>query len=148
MHDRHESGDALVGVDQVDVSDCLEVALKVTEGLDGLVDGGDCGQRNVFGRHAASGGVSRELQQIFDLLKNNPNAQAQLRAPIFEEKVVDYIVELAKPEERKVSPEQLLALSEADEAEEATEKKPAEKKPRRQAKAPRAASRPRKGAKE
>jgi trigger factor len=87
-------------------------------------------------------------RRVLDYYRNNPEAAGNLRAPIFEEKVVDYIVELAKPEERKVSPEQLLALSEADEAEEATEKKPAEKKPRRQAKAPRAASRPRKGAKE
>ena len=33
-----------------------------------------------------------QAQQMFDLLQNNPNAQAQLRAPIFEEKVVDLIL--------------------------------------------------------
>ncbi len=32
-----------------------------------------------------------------------------LRAPIFEEKVVDFIVELAKPDERKVTPQELMA---------------------------------------
>jgi trigger factor len=87
-------------------------------------------------------------RRVLDYYRQNPEAAGNLRAPIFEEKVVDYIIELAKPEERKVSPQELLALSEADEADEAAEQKPAEKKPRRQAKAPRSTSRPRKGAKE
>jgi trigger factor len=87
-------------------------------------------------------------RRVLDYYRQNPEAAGNLRAPIFEEKVVDYIVELAKPEERKISPQQLLALSEADEADEAAEEKPAEKKPRRQTKAPRTTSRPRKGAKE
>src|SRR5579863_981521 len=87
-------------------------------------------------------------RRVLDYYRQNPEAAGNLRAPIFEEKVVDYIVELAKPEERKVSPQELLALSEADEADDAAEAKPAEKKPRRQTKAPRATARPRKGAKE
>jgi len=87
-------------------------------------------------------------RRVLDYYRQNPEAAGNLRAPIFEEKVVDYIVELAKPEERKVSPQELLALSEADEADEAAEEKPAEKKSRRQTKTPRATSRPRKGAKE
>ena len=48
--------------------------------------------------------------------------------------MVDYIVELAKPAERKVSPQELLAMSEADEADDAAEpaaEAPAEKKPRK-----------------
>jgi trigger factor len=49
-----------------------------------------------------------QAQQIFDLLRNNPNAQAQLRAPIFEDKVVDLIVEQAKVKDKKVSKEDLL----------------------------------------
>src|SRR3546814_1722212 len=40
-------------------------------------------------------------------------ALAQLRAPIYEDKVVDFIVELAKTSERKVTPEQLTAEMEA-----------------------------------
>jgi trigger factor len=87
-------------------------------------------------------------RRVLDYYRQNPEAAGSLRAPIFEEKVVDYIVELAKPEERKVSPQELLGLSEADEADEAVEKAPAEKKPRRQTKAARTTSRPRKGAKE
>jgi trigger factor len=82
-------------------------------------------------------------RRVLDYYRNNPEAAGNLRAPIFEEKVVDYIVELAKPAERKVSPQELLAMSEADEAEESAEETPAEKKPRRQTTARRA--KPRKG---
>lgn len=84
-------------------------------------------------------------RQVLDYYRNNPEAAGNLRAPIFEEKVVDYIVELAKPEERKVSPQQLLAMTEADEADTPAEEKPAEKKPRRQTGARRASPRRAKG---
>jgi trigger factor len=49
-----------------------------------------------------------QAQQIFDLFRKNPNAQAQLRAPIFEDKVVDLIVSKAKVEDEQVSKEELL----------------------------------------
>lgn len=49
-----------------------------------------------------------QAQQIFDLFRNNPNAQAQLRAPIFEDKVVDLIISKAKVEDAAVSKEELL----------------------------------------
>lgn len=49
-----------------------------------------------------------QAQQIFDLFRQNPNAQAQLRAPIFEDKVVDLIVSKAKVEDESVSKEDLL----------------------------------------
>jgi len=42
-------------------------------------------------------------QQIFDFLRQNPQAVEALRGPLFEEKVVDFILELAKVEERQVS---------------------------------------------
>jgi trigger factor len=80
-------------------------------------------------------------RQVLDYYRKNPEAAGNLRAPIFEEKVVDYIVELAKPAERKVSPQELLAMSEAEEGEEgkaAAEEKTAAKKPRRQTGARRA----------
>jgi trigger factor len=35
-----------------------------------------------------------------------------LRAPIFEDKVIDFIIELAKLAERRVSPRELLTLPE------------------------------------
>ncbi len=50
-----------------------------------------------------------QAQQIFDLLKNNPNAQAQLRAPIFEEKVVDLILGRAEVTDKPVTKDELMA---------------------------------------
>ena len=49
-----------------------------------------------------------QAQQVFDLFRQNPNAQAQLRAPLFEDKVVDLIVEKAKVKDTKVSKEELM----------------------------------------
>ena len=50
-----------------------------------------------------------QAQQVFDILRQNTNAQAQLRAPIFEDKVVDLIVEKAKVKDEKVSKDELMA---------------------------------------
>jgi len=50
----------------------------------------------------------QQAQQIFDLLRQNPNAQAQIRAPLFEDKVVDLIVEKAKVKDKKVSKDDLM----------------------------------------
>ena len=49
-----------------------------------------------------------QAQQIFDLLRNNPNAQASMRAPIYEDKVVDLILDQAKVTDRPVSKDDLL----------------------------------------
>ncbi|WP_293493256.1 trigger factor [Phenylobacterium sp.] len=49
-----------------------------------------------------------QAQQIFDFFRQNPAAQAQLRAPIFEDKVVDLIIEQAKVKDQKVSKDDLL----------------------------------------
>jgi trigger factor len=53
-------------------------------------------------------------RQVLDFYRQNPGAMANLRAPIYEDKVVDFIVELAKPEERRVSPQELLAMPDPD----------------------------------
>jgi trigger factor len=53
-------------------------------------------------------------RQVLDFYRQNPEAVANLRAPIFEDKVVDFIVELAKVEERKISPQDLLSLPDPD----------------------------------
>jgi trigger factor len=45
---------------------------------------------------------------VYQFYEKNPAALAGLRAPIFEEKVVDYILEQAKPADRKVTAEELL----------------------------------------
>ena len=50
----------------------------------------------------------QQAQQIFDMFRQNPNMQAQLRAPIFEDKVVDLIVNKATVTDEKVSKEDLL----------------------------------------
>jgi trigger factor len=47
-------------------------------------------------------------QEVFEFFMKNPNAQAQLRAPIFEDKVVDLIVEQAKVKDTKVSKDELM----------------------------------------
>ncbi|MSO65821.1 MAG: trigger factor [Alphaproteobacteria bacterium] len=52
-------------------------------------------------------------QRIFEYYRSNPQAAAQLRAPIFEDKVVDFLIELAAVTERKVSKEELTADPEA-----------------------------------
>jgi len=50
----------------------------------------------------------QQAQQIFDMFMKDQNFQAQLRAPIFEDKVVDLIVGQAKVKDQKVSKEELL----------------------------------------
>jgi trigger factor len=53
-------------------------------------------------------------QEIWDYYRKNPGAVAGIRAPIFEEKVVDFLVELAKVTEKPVSREELLKEDEDD----------------------------------
>jgi trigger factor len=63
-------------------------------------------------------------RQVLEFYGKNAELKEQLRAPIFEEKTVDFILELAKVAEKPVTPEELLKA--AREAEEADEDKPAE----------------------
>ncbi len=68
-------------------------------------------------------------QQMFQFYQNNPQALAQLRAPIFEDKVVDFIAELAEVAEREVSADDLRAEEEAtQEKQQKPAKKSAKKK--------------------
>jgi len=53
-------------------------------------------------------------KEVWDYYRNNANALAQLRAPIYEDKVVDYILELANVTEKKVTREELYKDEEAD----------------------------------
>jgi trigger factor len=46
-------------------------------------------------------------QRVYEYFRKTPQAVAGLRAPIFEEKVVDFLVELASVTEKKVSREEL-----------------------------------------
>jgi trigger factor len=47
-------------------------------------------------------------KQVWDFYRNNNQALAELRAPIYEEKVVDHILGLAKVADRKVTKDELL----------------------------------------
>jgi len=53
-------------------------------------------------------------KEVWDFYRNNPNALAQLRAPIYEDKVVDFILELATVTEKKVSREELYKDDESE----------------------------------
>jgi trigger factor len=46
-------------------------------------------------------------KEVWDYYRSNANALAQLRAPIYEDKVVDFILELANVTEKKVTREDL-----------------------------------------
>ena len=49
-------------------------------------------------------------QQVFEFFRQNPRAAETSRAPLFEEKVIDFILELAKVEEKAVTLEELAEL--------------------------------------
>jgi trigger factor len=53
-------------------------------------------------------------KEVWDYYRNNANALAQLRAPIYEDKVVDFILELANVTEKKVSREELYKDDDAE----------------------------------
>jgi trigger factor len=51
---------------------------------------------------------------VYEYYEKNPQAVAELRAPIFEDKVVDYILGLAKPAEQVVTREELMKPEDED----------------------------------
>ena len=54
-------------------------------------------------------------RQFFEFVQNNPQMRQQLRAPIFEDKVIDYVAELAEVSEKEVSKDDLeKAIEEMD----------------------------------
>jgi trigger factor len=50
---------------------------------------------------------------FFEFIQQNQQAQQQLRAPLFEDKVVDFIVELAEVTETEVTKDELKAAVDA-----------------------------------
>jgi trigger factor len=46
-------------------------------------------------------------REFFEFVQNNPQMRQQMRAPIFEDKVIDYVVELAEVSDKEVSKEDL-----------------------------------------
>jgi trigger factor len=61
---------------------------------------------------------------VIQYYQKNPEAKEALRAPIFEEKVVDFIIELAKVSEKPVTVDELRADPDEVKVEEKTEVKP------------------------
>jgi trigger factor len=55
-------------------------------------------------------------QQVWELYRKNPQALASLRAPLFEEKVVDFLIELSTVTERAVPREELLKEDDGSDA--------------------------------
>ncbi|MBB2191179.1 trigger factor [Gluconacetobacter azotocaptans] len=53
-------------------------------------------------------------QAVFEFFRKNPQAAESLRGPIFENKVVDYVIELATVEDKDVTPEELAEIPPAD----------------------------------
>ena len=54
-------------------------------------------------------------KEVWDYYRNNPQAMAQIQAPLFEDKVVDHILTKAQVTERKVTKDELTAEDEGDE---------------------------------
>lgn len=77
--------------------------------------------------NAEAGKYPGQEKQVVEYFQKNPNAVAQMRAPIYEEKVVDYILELATVKDEKVSRDALFAEDDAPKTK-AAAKKPAAKK--------------------
>ena len=67
-----------------------------------------------------------DRERFVEYVRNEPMAQAQLRAPLYEDKVVDFLFGKAEVTERDVTREELEAAIEAEET--APEPKPAKKK--------------------
>ena len=57
-------------------------------------------------------------KQVFDHYRKNPNALMELRGPVFEQKVVDFLVSQAKVTEKKVTREELQAMVQDEDVEE------------------------------
>ena len=79
-------------------------------------------------------------RRVIDFYRDNPQALDQVRAPIFEDKVIDFILEIAKVTDRTVPMSELLKDDDEEEAESHQAKGTAEAegkpKPKAKAKAP------------
>ncbi|EJL30543.1 trigger factor [Novosphingobium sp. AP12] len=75
-----------------------------------------------------------DRQRFFEYVQQDPMMAAQLRAPLYEDKVVDFLIEKADVTEREVTREELQAAIEADTDGTAEEKPAAKKAPAKKAK--------------
>ena len=70
-----------------------------------------------------------DRQRFAEYIQQDPLAAAQLRAPLYEDKVVDFLFDKAEVTEREVTREELQAAIEAEEGAAAAPAKPAKKAP-------------------
>ena len=92
-------------------------------------------EMNMLVQQAAQQYRAEDRERFVQFVQNEPMAAAQLRAPLYEDKVVDFLFGKAEITERQVTREELEAAIEADEdveakpAKKAPAKKPAADKP-------------------
>jgi trigger factor len=67
-------------------------------------------------------------QAVMEFYKNNPEAMQQITAPLYEEKVVDFIIELANVTDKKVTVEEMMKVFETDNEEAENKSKKPKKK--------------------
>ena len=72
-------------------------------------------------------------QEVFNYFRNNPESMAQIRAPLFENKVIDFVIGQADVTDITVSIEELMAPPEEAEEKPKAKKKPAKKAAARKA---------------
>lgn len=84
-------------------------------------------EMNMLIQQAAQQYRAEDRQRFVEYIQQDPLAAAQLRAPLYEDKVVDFLFDKAEVTERNVSREELQAAIEAEEAAPAAEAKPAKK---------------------
>jgi trigger factor len=79
-------------------------------------------------------------RQVVELYRNNEQALANLRAPLYEDKVIDFITEMAKVTDKPVAPAELLAADAEEDkaAADAGDAKPSEHASRKKAESPEA----------
>jgi trigger factor len=74
-------------------------------------------------------------RRVIEYYRNHPEAIDQLRAPMFEDKVIDFILERAEVTERRVPVSELLKDDEDEDSEDAAQDTEAEAKPKAKSKA-------------
>jgi len=94
-------------------------------------------EMNMLVQQAAQQYRAEDRERFIQFVQNEPMAAAQLRAPLYEDKVVDFLFDKAEISEREVTREELEAAIEADED---TEAKPAKKAAAKKAPAKKAAA--------
>ena len=67
-------------------------------------------------------------KEVLEYYKNNPEAMQALQPPVLEDKVVDFIVELADVTEKEITIEELMQNPDADVTSDANQDKPKKKK--------------------